>query len=49
MNKAKFNSKNKLALKAIRTNKGKAARDAKRFKEDNLTVAFPNKDMFRNI
>jgi hypothetical protein len=43
MNKVKFSKKNNSAIKAIRANKAKAA------KEVILSVAFPNKDMFRNI
>lgn len=41
--KAEFNKENNSAIKAIRDNKAKAD------KEDNLVVAFPNKDMFKNV
>jgi hypothetical protein len=43
MNKVKFSKKNNSAIKAIRANKAKAA------KEFILTVAFPNKDMFKDV
>ena len=47
--KAEFKKENNSAIKAIRDNKAKAANKAKADKEDNLVVAFPNKDMFKNV
>jgi hypothetical protein len=47
--KAEFKKENNSAIKAIRDKKAKAANKAKADKEDNLVVAFPNKDMFKNV
>ena len=50
--KAEFKKENNSAIKAIRDKKAKAANKAKAAKadkEDNLVVAFPNKDMFKNV
>jgi hypothetical protein len=46
MNKAKFSKENNSAIKAI---KAKQDKKAKLAKEIILSVAFPNKDMFKNI
>ena len=46
MNKAKFSKENNSAIKAIKAKQDKKAKAAK---EDNLTVAFPNKDMFKDV
>ena len=47
--KAEFKKENNSAIKAIRDKKAKAANKAKADKENNLVVAFPNKDMFKNV
>jgi hypothetical protein len=47
--KAEFKKENNSAIKAIRDKKAKAANKAKADKEDNLVVAFPSKDMFKNV
>lgn len=47
--KVEFKKENNSAIKAIRDKKAKAANKAKADKENNLVVAFPNKDMFKNV
>jgi len=47
--KAEFKKENNSAIKAIKDNKAKAANKAKADKEDNLVIAFPNKNMFKNV